>query len=321
MSQYTVKPITKSITLKASWVLNCLVKWNPSMMHDLSLKVVIVTGANSGIGYHMASGFASRDAIVIMACRNIEKGKAAREKLLKKHPGTMIHVMELDLADLESIGRFTDEILVKYKNLDILVNNAGVMIPPKSETKDGFELQIGTNHLGHFALTGKLFPLLKGTPGSRVVTVSSIAHNMGDINLEDLNYKSRKYKKWPAYGQSKLANLMFAIEFDRKLKSSGLDVKSFGSHPGYSRTKLQRYSIFWRFLNIIAMRAKTGAKSTLFAATSNLANDCVYWGPTGPLDAWGKIGKSKINEKAMDEKVAKKLWELSEELTGVKYEF
>ena len=130
------------------------------MMQDLSLKVVIVTGANCGIGYH-GRWFASRDAIVIMACRNVEKGKATREKLLKKYPGTMIHVMELDLADLESIGRFTDEILVKYKNLDILVNNAGVMIPPKSKTKDGFELQIGTNHLGHFALTGKLFPLLK----------------------------------------------------------------------------------------------------------------------------------------------------------------
>ncbi len=291
------------------------------MMQDLSLRVVIVTGANCGIGYHMAAGFASRDAIVIMACRNVEKGKAAREKLLKKYPGTMIHVMELDLADLESIGRFTDEILVKYKNLDILVNNAGVMIPPKSKTKDGFELQIGTNHLGHFALTGKLFPLLKSTPGSRVVTVSSIAHNIGEINLNDLNFETRKYKKWKAYGQSKLANLMFAIEFDRRLKASGINVKSFGSHPGYSRTKLQRHSIVWRLLNIIAMRAKKGASSTLFAATSDMANDYVYWGPTGLLDAWGKFGKSKINEKAMDEKVAEKLWELSEKLTGVNYQF
>ena len=130
------------------------------------------------------------------------------------------------------------------------------MIPPKSMTKDGFELQIGTNHLGHFALTGKLFPLLKSTPGSRVVTVSSIAHNIGEINLSDLNFETRKYKKWKAYGQSKLANLMFAIEFDRRLKASGINVKSFGSHPGYSRTKLQRHSIVWRLLNIIAMRAK-----------------------------------------------------------------
>ena len=291
------------------------------MMQDLSLKVVIVTGANSGIGYHMVSGYAAQDAITIMACRNVEKGIQAREKLLKKHPGSMIHVMELDLADLESIKRFSDEILLKYETLDILVNNAGVMIPPKSLTKQGFELQFGTNYLGHFALTGYLFPLLKSTPESRIVTVSSIAHKMGEINLGDLNFEYRKYKKWTAYSQSKLANLMFATELDRRIKSAELKTHSFASHPGYSRTKLQRYSIFWRLLNLIARSAKKGARSTLFASTSPKAVDHVYWGPCGLLEAWGGLGKSKISEKAMDEKMAQKLWEVSEELTGVKYEF
>ena len=295
-------------------------KWNEEAMGDQTGKVAIVTGSNTGIGYYMARALASKGASVIMACRNLEKAEVSMLRITDEFPGSKVSVLALDLADLSSVRSFSESFTSEGGRLDILINNAGVMIPPKSHTKGGFELQFGTNHLGHFALTGHLMPLLESTEGSRVVTVSSIAHNPGVIDFDDLNGESKKYNKWGFYSQSKIANLTFSLELARRLESSGSGVSAIASHPGYSATDLQRYSIFWRFLNLfVAMPAKRGAEATLYAATERGATDYPYWGPTGVIEMRGWTGRAEINKKALDEDTARRLWEVSERLTGVRY--
>ena len=297
-----------------------LMNWKIKMMEDQTGKVVIITGSNTGIGYHMAYGLASKGANVVMACRNLEKASDSRNKILKDFPKANIKLYQLDLADLDNIKYFANKFINENDKLDILINNAGVMIPPYSKTKNDFELQFGTNHLGHFALTGLLLPLLEKNDNGRIITVSSIAHNPGIIDFNDLNSERKKYSKWGSYSQSKISNLCFAIELDRRLKAGGFSTISLASHPGYSNTELQRYSILWRILNVFfAMSAKRGAEATLFAATNQIATEYIYWGPTGIIEMRGRTGKAKINKKAQDKDTAKRLWSVSEEMTGVKF--
>ena len=295
-------------------------KWDAHMMRDQSGKVAIVTGSNTGIGFHMARALASKGAMVIMACRDPEKAGVAMRRIRDEFPDSEVSTSELDLADLSSVQSFSEGFSSGAERLDILINNAGVMIPPKSRTKDGFELQFGTNHLGHFALTGLLMPILEKTEGSRVVTVSSIAHKPGVIDFEDLHGDRKRYNKWGFYSQSKIANLTFSLEFSRRLERSGSGVTAIASHPGYSATDLQRHSLFWRFLNlIVAIPAKRGAEATLYAATEDDALDHPYWGPTGIIEMRGWTGKARINAKARDEETGRRLWEVSESLTGVRF--
>ena len=236
--------------------------WDIKMMEDQTGKVVIITGSNTGIGYHMAHGLVSKGASVVMACRNLKKASDSRNKILKDFPKANIKIYQLDLADLDNIKYFAKKFINENDRLDVLINNAGVMIPPYSKTKNNFELQFGTNHLGHFALTGLLLPLLEKNDNGRIITVSSIAHNPGIIDFDDLNSERKKYSKWGSYSQSKISNLCFAIELDRRLKAGGFSTISLASHPGYSNTELQRYSILWRFLNVFfAMSAKKGVRS------------------------------------------------------------
>ena len=295
-------------------------KWTEEMMGDQSGKVAIVTGSNTGIGFHMARALASKGAMVIMACRDSEKAGAAMRSIQDEFPGSDVSTSVLDLADLSSVHSFSKIFSLGADRLDILINNAGVMIPPKSRTKDGFELQFGTNHLGHFALTGYLMPILEKTEGSRVVTVSSIAHNPGVIDFEDLHGDRKRYNKWGFYSQSKIANLIFSLELSRRLERSGSGVSAIASHPGYSATDLQRHSLFWRFLNlIVAIPAKRGAEATLYAATEDDALSHPYWGPSGIIEMRGWTGKARINAKASNEETARRRWEVSERLTGVEF--
>ena len=249
------------------------------MAHQ-SGKIAVVTGSNTGIGFQVALILADKGAHVVLACRNLEKAEAAREKMLKSSPHAQIFVEELDLADLSNVEAFATRLKKSHQHVDILINNAGVMIPPQSTTKDGFELQIGTNHFGHFALTSHMMPLLSAAEKPRIVTLSSIAHWSGVIDLEDINGEKKKYNKWGMYSQSKLANLLFALELDRRLKAAGSHIESFGSHPGYSNTDLQRYSLAWRILNpLFGIQPIEGAAPTLYAATEPDAIAHRYWAP------------------------------------------
>ena len=295
-------------------------KWGEEMIGDQSGKVAIVTGSNTGIGFHMVRALASKGATVIMACRDAEKAEVAMRRIQQEFPGSDVSASVLDLADLSSVHSFSETFSSSTNRLDILINNAGVMIPPKSRTKDGFELQFGTNHLGHFALTGHLLPVLEKTSRSRVVTVSSIAHNPGVIDFEDLHGDRKRYNKWGFYSQSKIANLIFSLELSTRLERSGSGVSAIASHPGYSATDLQRHSLFWRFLNlVVAIPAKRGAEATLYAATEDDALRYPYWGPTGIIEMRGWTGKARINAKASNEDTARRLWEVSERLTGVSF--
>ena len=294
--------------------------WNEAMITDQTGKSVIITGSNTGIGYFMAKALASKGANVIMACRNLEKAEISKLRILEEFPNSSITAKKLDLADLSSVEVFATNFSNENNQLDVLINNAGVMIPPKSITKDGFELQFGTNHLGHFALTGRLLETLKKTKSSRIITVSSIAHNAGRLDFKDLNGINKKYRKWEFYSQSKIANLVFSLELSRRLKMANSEVFSLASHPGYSATDLQRYSLFWRILNLfVAISAKKGAEATLYAATENNALNYPYWGPTGIIEMRGRTGKAKINKKALKDGLGTELWQVSEEMTGVKY--
>ena len=205
-----------------------------------------------------------KGAEVILACRSRPRAEEARGRILERHPQAVVHFIELDLADLKSVQRAANEVIAAFPRLDVLINNAGVMIPPRSTTADGFELQVGTNHLGHFAFTAHLLPHLEKASSPRVVTVSSIAHTMGRLDLANMHGKGKRYDKWGQYGRSKLANLMFALELDRRLKASGSNMVSLASHPGYANTSLQRHSLMWRVLNTVALSPERGAAATVF---------------------------------------------------------
>ncbi len=288
--------------------------WNIDNIDSLAAKTCIVTGANSGIGFETAKAFGEKGATTILACRNQTKGEAA----LAKMSGD-VHLMSMDLSDLESVKTFAAEFTERFGKLDILVNNAGVMIPPFGKTTDGFELQFGTNHLGHFALTAQLWPLLARAGGARVVNVSSMAHKFGKIDFDNLNAE-KGYKAWPAYGQSKLANLLFTYELGRRAASANADVVVAASHPGWTATNLQKDAGFIGVLNpIFAMKPRDGAMPSLMAAAAAGVETGQYFGPKSLMEWNGAPGLVKSNKKSHDLAVAAKLWERSEELTGVEF--
>ena len=213
--------------------------WSPADMPDQHGRTALVTGANSGIGFHVAAELAGQGAHVLLASRDADRGRAARAAIVRELPTASIELVGLDLADLDSVARLADQILDRPAGLDLLINNAGVMaVPRRLTTAAGFELQFGTNHLGHFALTGRLLPAMAARPGSRVVTVSSLNHRLGSIRLDDLQ-SEHGYGPWRAYNQSKLANALFTLELDRRLRAAGAETISVGAHPGYSHTSLQ----------------------------------------------------------------------------------
>ncbi len=294
-------------------------KWTAKNVTDQSGRVAIITGSSSGIGFEAAKVLAAKNAKVIIAVRNLQKGDTAKNNIATEYPSADVEVMKIDLADLSSVKSFVSEFKSKFNKLDLLINNAGVMIPPYSKTKDGFELQMGTNHFGHFALTLQMLDLLDKTPNSRIVNVSSAAHKYGNINFDDLNWEKRKYKAWSAYGDSKIANLYFTKELAKKLDEKNKNIKVTAAHPGWTATELQRHSGLFEFLNkFFAMPGSQGALPTLRAAVDVSAESGDYYGPDGWQEWKGYPVKVGTNELAKNEKIAEKLWDISEELTGVK---
>ena len=298
-------------------------KWNTENILSQKGRIVIVTGSSSGIGYETARVLANKQASVIIAVRNLDKGNKALATIVQQNKDADVQVMELDLANLASVKNFAENFQKNYSRLDLLINNAGVMIPPYAKTTDGFELQFGTNHLGHFALTGQLLKLLISTQGSRIVNVSSGAHNFGKIDFDDLNWEKRNYAQWTAYGDSKLANLYFTYELDRKLKDQGIKTVVTASHPGWTATELQRTGgNVMKYLNgIFAQDITMGALPTLRAAIEEGLKGAEYFGPNGFMEIGGYPVQVESNELSKDRAIAQKLWEVSEQLTSVKFEF
>jgi NAD(P)-dependent dehydrogenase (short-subunit alcohol dehydrogenase family) len=301
-------------------------KWTTAQIPDQTGRTAVVTGANSGLGLVTARELARQGATVVLACRDLHKGAAALEQIDAAAPGAAVSLAALDLGSLASVQTFAQEFHSDHDGLDLLINNAGVMAPPRRVTSDGFELQIGTNHLGHFALTGRLIGAMAGREDARVVTVSSNAHKMARIDFEDLQ-SERRYNRWRAYGQSKLADLMTALELDRRLRAGGSAVRSIAAHPGYSATNLQSAAapLLDRALMIatnlvIAQSAEAGALPLLYAATQPGLEGGTYFGPDGIAEFRGHPKQVSPSAAATDEQAAARLWSISEQLTGVSFE-
>lgn len=295
--------------------------WTFDSVPDQTGRVVIVTGSNTGIGFEAAKMFALRGARVTLACRDTRKADDAAQRIRAEHPAAALEVSALDLADLDAVKAFAQTFAASHDRLDLLINNAGVMVPPASKTKQGFELQFGTNHLGHFALTAALLPRLCRTEGSRVVAVSSGVHHVGRIDFDDLQFERRGYNAWAAYSQSKLANLLFVAELQRRLSAAGARTVVTAAHPGYTLTDLQRTATAARlFGRLVAMRPHEGALPTMRAATDPDARGGDYYGPAHLFEMRGPPVRAKINARARDEAVAARLWAVSETLTGVRVE-
>lgn len=295
-------------------------QWTFDSIPDQSGRVAIITGANTGIGYETARGLARKGARVILACRDMAKASAAAAAIAAEKPTGSAEAQPLDLSDLESIQRFATSIAATQTRLDLLINNAGVMVPPEGRTRQGFELQFGTNHLGHFALTAQLLPLLRRTAGSRIVVVASNAHRDGRIHFDDLNFE-RGYKPWPAYCQSKLANLLFVLELQRRLKAAGANILVTAAHPGWTATDLQRSWWIVRKLNpYLAMKPYDGALPTLRAATDPDALPGEYFGPRYLMEMNGPPVRARLSRRAQDQEAAARLWTTSESMTGIRYD-
>lgn len=287
---------------------------------ELKGKIAIVTGSNTGLGFETALDLYKKGAKVYIACRNEAKAVEAIERMKALSGGGELIYGHLNLASLSSVKEFADKIISTESRLDLLVNNAGVMIPPPSKSEDGFELQFGVNFIGHFALTGYLFNLLESTIGSRVVTLSSIAHRGAVIDFD--NFKLEKpYNNWREYGQSKLADLIFALEFDKRLKNNGYQTMSLAAHPGFSKTDLQKYMEKDMLDSLELMTAKQGAQPTLAACLRPDAKGGQYWGPDGPNEQKGKPALAKIDSVALDEELNAKLWNWAKNITEVNYPF
>lgn len=298
--------------------------WTFADVPDQTGRTAIVTGANAGIGLEAACMLAERGAHVVLACRNPEKGKVALARVLESAKKGSAELMALDLSDLDSVKSFAEAFAAKHTRLDLLILNAGVMIPPFARTKQGFEVQFGTNHLGHFALAARLFPIVERTPGARIVALASGAARGGKIHFEDPNYDKRgaygKAGAVTAYCQSKLANMLFVRELDRRIRAAGSGVRVVAAHPGYTATDLQRTMPLSRIMNaVFAMKPHDGALPTMRAAVDPSAESGSYWGPARWFETSGPPARAEILPHMKDEAVAKRLWDLSEKLTGVAF--
>jgi NAD(P)-dependent dehydrogenase (short-subunit alcohol dehydrogenase family) len=301
--------------------------WKLENMPDLSGKIIVVTGGNSGLGFEAVKAFASKNALVIMACRSVEKGEKAKDHILAQNPNGSITVMPLDLTDLSSIQNFVVQFKKQFKQLNILLNNAGIMMVPYGLTKDGFELQMGTNHLGHFALTALLLDVLKSTPKSRVVNVSSMAHKSGIMDFENLLYENGKdYSPMKAYGRSKLSNLLFTYELQRFFEKNKIDCMAIAAHPGVSDTNLFVHAAPKWAMNLLRplfllmiQPASMGVLPEIRAAVDPKAKGGEYYGPNGRREVKGYPVIVQSNAASHDKESARKLWEISEKLTGVNF--
>ncbi|MBS1104786.1 MAG: short-chain dehydrogenase/reductase [Deltaproteobacteria bacterium] len=304
-------------------------RWAIADIPVQSGRVAIVTGANSGLGSESALALAAKGAHVVLACRDAAKAQSALQAIRAASPAVSVEAMALDLASLASVRAFAEAFVAQHERLDLLCNNAGVMAIPHRRTTDGFEMQFGTNHLGHFALTGLLLPRLLDTPGARVVSVSSSAHRPGKIHWDDLQLE-RSYRNWRAYAQSKLANLLFAFELDRRLRKAGTSVISVAAHPGYAATNLQSVGarmagsrvlerLFEVANRLIAQSAAMGALPTLYAATAPEVQGGDYFGPASLGEMWGHPRKVRSSARSKDLADAARLWKLSEALTDVRF--
>lgn len=291
--------------------------WTANDIPDLTGKTAIVTGANSGIGYETAKALAKKGAAVMMACRNLEKAQAAAREIGRADPHAQVEIIQLDLADLSSVRKFAETFKTRYAALDLLINNAGVMVPPFTRTVDGFELQFGANHLGHFALTGLLLDRLLGTPSARVVNLSSTMHYFGAINFNNLNAE-KNYSAAGAYAQSKLAALLFTLELNRHFVEIGADTIAAAAHPGWTVTGLQK-GLMHSVSRVIGQQPAMGALPTLRAATDANVERNDYYGPGSWMEMRGYPRKVGAIRAASDAVVAKRLWDVSEELTGIRY--
>lgn len=310
-----------------------MMRWDTGAMPDQSGKLAVVTGANSGLGLHTADELAARGAHVVIAARDGAKAEAAMARIKARTPGAGLEHMPLNLADLASVAAFAEQFKARHGRLDLLINNAGVMFSPRGRTADGFETHMGTNHLGHFALTGHLLETVLATPGSRVVTVASEFAHYGRIPLDDLNLE-RRFSRVSAYANAKLANLVFALELQRRLAARGAGTISVAAHPGYSATNLQTAGVrmgepdalarfgdwLMKYLNQwVAQPALMGALATLRAATDPNVKGGDYYGPDRLMHLRGYPDHSPKPRQTRDAEVAQRLWALSEDLTGVRY--
>lgn len=298
-------------------------QWTASDIPDQAGKIIIVTGANSGLGFETALALAGRGAEVVMACRNLQRGQDALSRVRTAHPNAQVTLSELDLASLASIRAFAERFLAAHDRLDVLCNNAGIMAIPRRETADGFEMQLGTNHFGHFALTGLLLEALNTTPGARVVNVSSLAHHVGRMRFDDLQNR-RFYSKWLVYAQSKLANLLFTHELQRRIDRANKSLLCVTAHPGYSSTNLQfqgtrAWSAAFRVFNQLAQTPAMGALPTLYGATAADVRGGDFFGPDGFMEAMGYPKRVRASRRARDAQTQERLFAVSEDLTGVRY--
>lgn len=300
--------------------------WTENDVPDQTGRLAVVTGSNTGLGYDTARVLAARGAKVVMAVRDTAKGEQAAGRIRAGAPKAEISVHKLDLGSLDSVRSAAAELAAAYPSIDLLINNAGVMYPPKQTTADGFELQFGTNHLGHFALTGLLLKNLLAVQGSRVVVVASIAHNIrAKIDFDDLQWERRRYERVAAYGQSKLANLMFTYELQRRLVAAQAKTIAVAAHPGVAATELTRHvpgaslpGVSW-LSGLLLNTSELGALPTLRAATDPAVRGGQYWGPDGFRELRGYPVLVTSSEQSHDQAIGQRLWKVSEELTGVTY--
>jgi len=303
--------------------------WTRDHIPQQAGKTAVVTGANSGLGFNTTKALALKGAKVIMACRNLEKGEMARQLIINEGVAEEPVVWHLDLASLESVKQFALKFAATGKSLDLLINNAGLMAIPLSRTEEGFEMQFGVNHLGHFALTARLWPKLSETEGSRVIQVSSLAHYIGQIRFEDIHWE-KGYKKWGAYGMSKLANLLFVRELAGRLTETGGRVTAAAAHPGYADTELQAKASrmkgnklgarsMYLINRLAAQSGEKGALPSLYAATAVGVEQGAYFGPGGLMKLHGWPVQESPSKKLVTREAAGRLWEVSEALTSVDF--
>jgi len=303
-------------------------RWKFEDIPDLCGKTIIVTGGNSGLGFEAVKSFSAKGAETILACRNIKNGNTAKEQILEEYSNAQINVMNLDLADLESIHLFVKKFNEKYGKLDVLLNNVGIVCPYE-KTKDGFEMQIGTNHLGHFALTGLLLHCLKNTKGSRVVNVSSLGHKFGKMDFDNFMFEKGGYAIMKAYGNTKLSNLLFTYELQRRFEKFNVDCLAVAAHPGVAKSNLSKYitkkplyKIGMAIANsIMSQSTSMGALPEIRASVDSLVKGGDYFGPGGFQEWKGYPVKVKSNDALHDLDNAEKLWKVSEKLTKISYEF